>query len=273
MSDYMNGTGIQYHLRIKKGDIGRYVILPGDPKRVPVIAGFLEDAKQVSDHREYMTYTGRIGDTPVSVCSTGIGGPSASIAMEELYRCGADTFIRMGTCGGIALPVMGGDAVIATAAIRMEGTSREYAPIEFPAVADFDVVMAIKQAAQKMGVTHHLGIVQCKDAFYGQHNPEIMPVSYELLNKWEAWKRLGVLASEMESAALFVVASFLKVRCGSVFFVVGNQERENLGMDNPKLHDTTRICELAVESIRQLIENDKAKEKLAAKAAKAEKKK
>lgn len=265
MSDYMNGTGIQYHLRIKKGDIGKYVILPGDPKRVPVIAGFLDNAKLVADHREYVTYTGYIGDTPVSVCSTGIGGPSASIAMEELYRCGADTFLRMGTCGGIALDVMGGDAVIATAAIRMEGTSREYAPIEFPAVANYEVVTAIRQAAVKMGLKSHLGIVQCKDAFYGQHNPEIMPVSYELLNKWEAWKRLGVLASEMESAAMFVVASFLKVRCGSVFFVVGNQERENLGMDNPKLHDTTQICDLAVRSVKQLIENDLAREKLEAK--------
>ena len=257
MSDYMNGTGIQYHLRIKKGDVGRYVILPGDPKRVPLIAGFLEDAVQVADSREYNTYTGYLGNTKVSVTSTGIGGPSASIAMEELYRCGADTFLRMGTCGGITLPVMGGDAVIATGAIRMEGTSREYAPIEFPAVADYDVVTAVKQTAEKMGIRHHLGIVQCKDAFYGQHNPEAMPVSYELLNKWEAWKRLGVLASEMESAALFTVASFLHVRCGSVFFVVGNQEREALGMDNPKLHDTTAICKLAVESIRTLIAEDK----------------
>ena len=259
MSDYMNGTGIQYHLRIKKGDVGRYVILPGDPKRVPLIAGFLENAVQVADSREYTTYTGYLGDTKVSVTSTGIGGPSASIAMEELYRCGADTFLRMGTCGGIALPVMGGDAVIATGAIRMEGTSREYAPIEFPAVADYDVVTAVKQTAEKMGIRHHLGIVQCKDSFYGQHNPEAMPVGYELLNKWEAWKRLGVLASEMESAALFTVASFLHVRCGSVFFVVGNQEREALGMDNPKLHDTTAICKLAVESIRTLIQNDNSR--------------
>ncbi len=257
MSDYMNGTGIQYHLRIKKGDVGRYVILPGDPKRVPLLASFLDDARQVADSREYLTYTGRLGDTPVSVTSTGIGGPSASIAMEELYKCGADTFIRMGTCGGIDLPVMGGDAVIATGAVRMEGTSREYAPIEFPAVANFDIVEAMKQTAEKLGLRYHMGIVQCKDSFYGQHNPETMPVSYELQNKWEAWKRLGVLASEMESAALFTVASYLRVRCGSVFFVVGNQEREALGMDNPKLHDTTKICELAVESVRTLIENDR----------------
>ena len=261
MSDYMNGTGVQYHLRIKRGDVGRYVIMPGDPQRVPVIAGFLENAKQVAYYREFNTYTGYLGDTKVSVTSTGIGGPSASIAMEELTKCGADTFLRMGTCGGIALPVMGGDAVIATGAIRMEGTSREYAPIEFPAVADYDVVTAVKQASEKLGIKHHLGIVQCKDSFYGQHSPELMPVSYELLNKWEAWKRLGVLASEMESAAMSTGASYLHVRCGSVFFVVGNQEREALGMENPKLHDTTAICRLAVESLRKLIENDKRSQK------------
>lgn len=257
MSDYMNGTGIQYHLRIQKGDVGRYVILPGDPKRVPLIAQFLEDAHQVADNREYVTYTGKLDGETVSVTSTGIGGPSASIAMEELYKCGADTFLRMGTCGGIELSVMGGDAVIATGAVRMEGTSREYAPIEFPAVADFDVVMACREAARRMGHKYHTGIVQCKDSFYGQHDPDIMPVSYELLAKWEAWKRLGVLASEMESAALFTVASYLRVRCGAVFFTVGNQEREKLGMDNPKLHDTTEVARLAVESIRNLIRMDR----------------
>ena len=209
MSDYMNGTGIQYHLHIKKGDVGRYVILPGDPKRVPLIAKYLDDAKLIADSREYVTYTGYLDGEMVSVTSTGIGGPSASIAMEELYKCGADTFIRMGTCGGIALPVIGGDVVIATGAVRMEGTSREYAPIEFPAVADFDVALALRTAAKKLGLRHHMGVVQCKDSFYGQHDPDIMPVSYELKNKWEAWKRLGVLASEMESAALFTVAARL----------------------------------------------------------------
>lgn len=259
MSDYMNGTGIQYHLRIKEGDVGRYVILPGDPKRVPVIASFLDDAKQIADSREYLTYTGYLDGEKVSVTSTGIGGPSAAIAMQELVKCKADTFLRMGTCGGIDLNVMGGQAVIATGAVRMEGTSREYAPIEFPAVADYDVVSACKQTAEKLGFPYHMGIVQCKDSFYGQHDPETMPVSYQLKEKWEAWKRLGVLASEMESAALFTVASFLKVRCGSVFFVVGNQEREALGMDNPKLHDTTLVAKLAVESIRTLINEDRRK--------------
>lgn len=257
MSDYMNGTGIQYHLRIKEGDVGRYVILPGDPKRVPLIASMLDNATLVADSREYVTYTGYLDGTKVSVTSTGIGGPSAAIAMQELVKCKADTFLRMGTCGGIELSVMGGDAVIATGAVRMEGTSCEYAPIEFPAVANYDVVSACKETAERLGLKHHLGIVQCKDSFYGQHDPSLMPVSYQLLQKWEAWKRLGVLASEMESAALFTVASYLRVRCGSVFFVVGNQEREALGMDNPKLHDTTEVARLAVESIRTLIKEDK----------------
>ena len=206
MTDYMDGTGIQYHLHLKKGDVGRYVILPGDPKRVPLIAKYLDDAVLVADNREYVTYTGTLLGEKVSVTSTGIGGPSAAIAVEELYKVGADTFIRMGTCGGIKLSVKGGDVVIATAAVRAEGTSREYAPIEFPAVADFDVVSAMKSAAEKMNVRSHIGVVQCKDSFYGQHDPDIMPVSYELNNRWEAWKRLGVLASEMESSTIFTVS-------------------------------------------------------------------
>lgn len=259
MSDYMNGTGVQYHLRIKKGDVGRYVILPGDPKRVPLIARHLDDARLVADFREYVTYTGTLDGEPVSVTSTGIGGPSASIAMEELFACGADTFIRMGTCGGIALPVMGSDIVIATGAVRAEGTSREYAPIEFPAVADFDVVAAIRDAAIKLGIKYHLGVVQCKDSFYGQHSPDRMPVSFELNQKWAAWKALGVLASEMESAALFTVAAALGARCGSEFFVVGNQEREALGMDNPKFHDTDSAMRVAVEAVRNLIAADRSR--------------
>lgn len=258
MTDYMEGSGVQYHIHLKKGDVGRYVILPGDPKRCEKIARYFDDPQFIADSREYVTYTGYLDGEKVSVTSTGIGGPSAAIAMEELVQCGADTFIRMGTCGGIKLDVAGGDVVIATGAIRNEGTSREYAPIEFPAVADFSVVQALSQAAQQLGKRYHVGVVQCKDSFYGQHTPETKPVSYELENKWEAWKRLGTLASEMESAALFVVASYLNVRCGSEFFVVGNQEREKLGMDNPILHDTETAIEVVIQGIRNLIAADKA---------------
>ena len=165
----------------------------------------------------------------------------------------------MGTCGGIELDVKGGDIVVATGAVRMEGTSREYAPIEYPAVADFEVANALVQSCKDLGLTHHVGVVQCKDAFYGQHEPERMPVSYELLNKWEAWKRMGCKASEMESAALFIAASHLRVRCGSNFLVVGNQERNALGMDNPMVHDTEAAIKVAVGAIRKLIQADKEK--------------
>lgn len=249
--------GEQYHIGLNKDDVGEYVILPGDPKRCEKIAAYFDDAKLIADRREFTTYTGFLNGVKVSVTSTGIGGPSASIALEELVNVGAKTFIRVGTCGGIDINVKGGDLVIATGAIRMEGTSKEYAPIEFPAVANLDVINSLVKAAKNLGNEYHTGIVQCKDSFYGQHNPERMPVSYELQNKWEAWKRLGCLASEMESAALFVVGSFLKVRVGSVFLTVANQEREKQNLENPVVHDTEKAIKTAIEALKILIAQDK----------------
>lgn len=251
--------GVQYHLNIKKGDVGRYVLLPGDPKRCKKIAELFDSPVLVADSREYVTYTGSLEGEKVSVTSTGIGGPSASIAMEELVKSGADTFVRVGTCGGMDIDVNGGDIVIATGAIRMEGTSREYAPIEFPAVADIEVTNALVNAAKECGYRFHTGVVECKDSFYGQHEPGIKPVSYELLNKWEAWLRLGCRASEMESAALFVVASYLKVRCGTVLLAVANQEREKQGLPNPVIHDTSAAIKTAVAALKILIRQDRGK--------------
>ena len=258
MVDYTEGSGKQYHTGVGPADIGEYVIMPGDPKRCAKIAEHFDNAKLVADVREYVTYTGTLDGVKVSVTSTGIGGPSASIAIDELAKCGAKTFIRVGTCGGMQEDVMGGDIVIATGAIRMEGTSREFAPIEFPAVPNLDVTNALVQAAKNLGVRNHAGVVQCKDSFFGQHEPEIMPVSYELQNKWEAWLRLGCLASEMESAALFVAGSFLKVRVGSCFLVVANQERAKKGLENKQAHDTELAIKTAVEALRILIKQDKA---------------
>ena len=248
----------QYHIQCRPGDIGRYVILPGDPGRCEQIAKLFDDYYFVNFNREFKTYTGTLNGVKVSVCSTGIGGPSAAIAMEELHKLGADTFIRTGTCGGINLNVQADDVVIASGAIRYEHTSLEYAPIEYPAVANFDVTCCLKKAADALGYRNHVGIVQCKDAFYGQHSPENSPVYYELLNKWESWKRLGVLASEMESAALFVVADALGCRCGSCFHVVWNQEREAAGLDQKMTEDTSSSTKTAVEALRLLIEEDKA---------------
>lgn len=256
MIDYAEGSGKQYHTGVSPEDIGKYVIMPGDPKRCAKIAEFFDDAKLVADSREYVTYTGTLDGVKVSVTSTGIGGPSAAIAIDELSKCGAHTFVRIGTCGGMQEDVMGGDVVIATGAVRMEGTSREFAPIEYPAVANLDVTNALVAAAKSLNIRHHVGVVQCKDSFFGQHEPEVMPVSYELENKWQAWLRMGCLASEMESAALFIAGQFLRVRVGSCFLVVANQERAKMGLSNTQVHDTELAIKTAVEAVRNLIHSE-----------------
>ena len=258
MKNYSEDASKQYHIQVGKGEVGRYVILPGDPKRCKKIAQYFDDPVLVADNREYVTYTGTLDGVKVSVTSTGIGGPSASIAMEELYRCGADTFVRIGTCGGMQPEVKSGDIVVATGAIRMEGTSKEYAPIEFPAVANLEVINALVEGAKKEGCEFHTGVVQCKDSFYGQHEPETKPVSYELMNKWEAWKRLGCLASEMESAALFILAASLGVRAGCVLTAIWNQERAAAGLSNPRCEDSGPAVETALEALRILMDEETA---------------
>lgn len=256
MIDYAEGSGKQYHIGVGKGDVGRYVFLPGDPKRCEKIAKYFDQPVKVGDSREFVTYTGYLNGVKVSVTSTGVGGPSASIAMEELVACGADTFIRVGTCGGMDMNVQSGDLVIATGAIRMEGTSKEYAPIEYPAVADLYMVNALVEGAKRVNASYHTGVVECKDAFYGQHRPETLPNGQDLLRKWNAWLGMGCKASEMESAALFIVAGYLHVRCGTTLLVVANQEREKQGLPNPQVHDTDLAIRSAIEAVKYLIETD-----------------
>ena len=296
MINYSADVSKQYHTQVGAGDVGRYVLMPGDPKRCAKIARYFDNAEQVADSREYVTWTGTLDGVMVSATSSGIGGPSTAIAMEELSLCGVDTFIRVGTCGGIQPEVKSGDLVIATGAVRMEGTSREYAPIEFPSVANLQVTNALIAAAKKLGFadgketdpaagmlrdsevsaetsaedrernekpvlvpSYHVGVVQCKDSFFGQHEPEKMPVYYELLNKWEAWKRMGCLASEMESAAMFIVAAKLRARAGTCLLVVANQERRKLGLYNPIVHDTDQAIRTGIEAIRALIRADQGR--------------
>lgn len=254
---YTADPNMVYHLQIKPGDIGRYCILPGDPGRVAKIASLLENPVEVAYNREFKIMNGKLEGELVTVCSTGIGGPSAAIAMEELIACGADTFLRVGTCGGMQKDVLGGDVVIANGAVRMEGTSKEYAPIEWPAVPDFDVTAALLKAVRKLGWRYHMGVVQCKDTFYGQHSPEKSSVAQELMQLWESWCKMGCVASEMESAALFTLAALKGVRCGSAFLVVANQEREKLGLENPVVHDTEKAIDTVAEALRLLIRADK----------------
>ena len=210
----------QYHIGLDKDDIGRYVILPGDPGRVPVIAGYLDRAEKVAQNREYTTYTGYLGDTKVSVTSTGIGCPSAAIALEELVKIGADTFIRVGTAGGLQHSIELGDVVIPTGAIREEGTTRQYIPLSYPAVPDLDVTVALRDAAKKLGLRHHTGVCHCKDAFFIE-GEEGLPIAEENKNLWKAWERANVLATSMEDAALFVISQIRKVRVGEILAIIG----------------------------------------------------
>ena len=250
----------QYHIGFDDSHKAEYAILPGDPGRVEKIASYLDNPRFFCQNREYTTWLGELasskkGDSKtVMVISTGMGGPSTAIAIEELFATGVKNFIRIGTCGGMALPVTGGDIVIATGAIRQEGTTKEYVPIEFPAIANLDVTNALVQAAKNLKQKWHTGIVQCKDSFYGQHSPDRMPASYELNEKWQAWIKAGCLASEMESASVFIVSQILGARAGCVLNVIWNQEREKAGMSNPKSLDTESAIKTAVEAVRLLIE-------------------
>jgi uridine phosphorylase len=244
----------QYHIDFDDSHGASYAILPGDPGRVEKIASYLENPRFYHQNREYTTWLGEIANKTVMVMSTGMGGPSTAIAVEELFKTGVKNFIRVGTCGGMALPVTGGDLVIATGAIRMEGTTKEYVPIEFPAVANLDVTNALVTAAKKLKAQWHAGIVQCKDSFYGQHSPDRMPSGYELIDKWEAWIKAGCLASEMESSTLYIVSQILGARAGCVLNVIWNQERERNGMSNPHCHDTSLAIQAAVEAVRILIQ-------------------
>lgn len=248
----------EFHLKIRKGDIGKYVILCGDPGRCSKIAEQFDSPEFVASNREYTIYNGLLDGEKVTVCSTGIGGPSTAIAVEELIHCGAHTFIRVGTSGGMDPDVLGGDLVIGTGAIRMEGTTKEYAPIEFPAVADFKVVQALAEAAKESGARYHVGVLQCKDNFYGQHSPSTMPVYPELRDKWDAWIRCGAKASEMESAALFIIGSVRRVRTGSVMAVFANQTRREMGLDDPMSFDNSASITVGVQALKKLIEWDKA---------------
>lgn len=254
---------LEFHLKIKKGDIGKYVIMPGDPGRVPEIAKHLKDAKQIAYNREFNIYTGTLNGEKVSVCSHGIGGPSTAIAAEELIHCGAKYLIRVGTSGGIHPKVLGGDIVIATAAIKGGGTSNEYLPVSYPAVADFDVVSALVDAAKTLssdedGKRFHVGVVHCKDAFYAETNPETMPIENTLKDEWKAFVKAGCLTSEMESDTLFSVGSCREVKTGGVFTALWNVEHAKIGGEKDIYVDNCERAVLcAIEAVKILISRER----------------
>ena len=253
MSDSM-----QYHIQMRKGDVGRYVLLPGDPARSKKIASFFDDAKLVAQNREFTTYTGTLLGEKVSVTSTGIGCPSTAIAVEELIKIGADTFIRVGTSGGMQPGTNTGDVAVVTGAIRDEGTSSHYLPIEFPAVADPDVVYQMRQAAAHLGIPHRAGITHSKDSFFGETEKDRMPMNVELTRKWEHYCTGGAICSEMESSALFVISSIHRKRAGACNTMMAKDAHLPKDSAEMALFKGDRAIRVAIEAIKRLIEQDRA---------------
>ena len=248
-----NEMNKQYHIALAPGQVGEYAILPGDPGRVEEIACRLGDPVFVAEKREYKTFAGNLAGKRVCVTSTGIGGASAAIAIEELIKCGVHTFIRVGTCGGMQLNVLPGDIVIAEAAIRAEGTSDEYLPQGYPACADISVINALQRSAVASGLRYHTGVVHSKDSFYGQTEPDSMPMAEHLKERWSIYIRSGCLASEMETAALFSVGLVRRVRVGCVLTVLWNPELNKAGVSQTQYLDNERAITCALGAIETLI--------------------
>ena len=215
---FTNSKGKMYHIGIDESNIGRNLILPGDPARVPVIAAFLDNAELVGTEREYVTYTGSKNETKISVMSTGMGCPSVAIGVEELYHIGAKNLIRLGTCGALQPELKLGQIVICTGAVRGDGTTPEYVPVEFPAIADLQVVNALVESARELNVEPVLGLVRAHDAFY----IESMPARSGWKEKLKIWTDAGVKVIENESSALFVISQLLGIRAGTILVIRAN---------------------------------------------------
>jgi uridine phosphorylase len=246
----------QYHVGLARGEVGEYVLMPGDPGRTPMIAKYIDDAREVAFSREYRTFTGNVAGVPVSTISSGMGGPSVAIAVEELNELGVHTFLRVGTCGAAQPEIKLGDLVIAAGSVRSEGTPNGYIPLEYPAVASLDMVNALVEAARAAGVPHHLGIIRSVDALYSDLVPDRMPRSSQLKEELQMWSRAGVLANDMESSTLFVVARLRRLRAGTINLCVDEIAAGEIHHVDQSFMD--RMLKVAMDAIRRLIERDRA---------------
>jgi len=243
----------QYHIQLEKGDVAPYVLLPGDPGRVAKVAALWDEAHQVGGNREYVTYTGIYKGAPISCTSTGIGCPSTAIAMEELARVGAHTFLRIGTCGTFQDHIQNGDIAIFDSAARYDGASHLYAPAEFPAVAHHDVVSACIAAGDKLGLKFHVGTTRSADTFYACHPKPGSSFNQFWQSNWrehfEDLKRLNIIAAEMEASVIFVLARVWGLRAGGIAVVLDNVLKN---LEDADEFDPEAIFEHTEENITKL---------------------
>jgi uridine phosphorylase len=252
----VTSSGKQYHLHVAAGDLASIVLLPGDPGRVPVLASAWDTSEDVAHHREYRSMRGSYRGVPISACSTGIGGPSTEIALNELAAVGCDTFLRLGTTGGLQEDLRVGDVVISTASVRWDGSSDSYAPPAFPAVASYEVVLALVEACERLSMTYHLGISAATSSFYaGQSRPafgDYIGVADDRVQRLQA---MGVLNFEMESATVFTLSSLFKLRGGAACLVVADRFRNEF---RPEGADEV-LARLGAEASVALAEMDEVK--------------
>ena len=247
------------HTNLCKSEVCRYALLPGSPQRVERIANYLENPVKIRVNREYETWMGNLEGEKVLVMSTGMGGPSTAIGIEELYELGCDTMIRVGSCATTSMEVKRGDVVIPMASVRMEGTAIHYAPIEYPATPTIEVFDAIREAGKASGYPCRVGTVICRDFFYSQYDNQEEPASYYIKPRYEAYKMMGAIATEMETATMFIAGARLKARVGACMVCATDYVKsENVNKTYPIDYEP-RAIEIGVEAMRRIILSDKEK--------------
>ena len=257
----MNETQKMLHVNLAKGEVGRYAIIPGDPDRCELIAAHLDNPRLVTRKREFTTWEGTLEGEKVTVTSTGIGGPSTAICVEELHKCGADTFIRVGTCASTGADVQCGDIVVASGSVRMDGTSLHYLPLEYPAVPSYQLLKRLEESSNALGYHTVVGVSITKDSFYTQTEPETKPVSDELISRWRSYVRGGAVCTSMEESILFLVGTSLGVRTGSVLVSATNFDGSVSRRNSADVYPTNSIqkpIQVAIEALRRVILEDRA---------------
>ena len=257
----MNETQTMLHVNLAKGEVGRYAISPGDPDRCELIAAHLDNPRLVTRKREFTTWEGTLEGEKVTGTSTGIGGPSTAICVEELHKCGADTFIRVGTCASTCADVQCGDIVVASGSVRMDGTSLHYLPLEYPAVPSYQLLKRLEESSNALGYHTVVGVSITKDSFYTQTEPETKPVSDELISRWRSYVRGGAVCTSMEESILFLVGTSLGVRTGSVLVSATNFDGSVSRRNSADVYPTNSIqkpIQVAIEALRRVILEDRA---------------